>query len=79
MKTLRITGLMVLFCSLFLLTSCFDDDTTLGTGTISEITIDSTSIAEVYNIDKNETLVINPVVSQTNPDKPLSYTWEMEL
>lgn len=67
--------------SLFILTfaSCFEDETTLGTGAISEIVIDSTSIKQVYNINKNETLTISPVISQTNREKEVSYTWEIEL
>lgn len=59
------------------LVSCFKDDTTLGTGAISEIKIDS--ICEVYNINQNDTLVINPTVTQTNQPKELTYTWEIEL
>ena len=61
------------------LASCFSDETTLGNQPISEIIIDSTSIEKVYNIDKNETLVISPAVSQTNGDKELAYTWEINL
>lgn len=61
------------------LASCFSDETTLGNQPISEIVIDSTSIEKVYNIDKNETLVISPAVSQTNGEKELAYTWEINL
>lgn len=59
--------------------SCFDDETTLGNRPISEIVIDSTSIQQVYNINKNETLTISPIVSQTTREKELSYTWEINL
>ena len=61
------------------LTSCFEDETTMGTGAISEIVIDSTSIQKVYNINKNETLTITPVISQTNKEKDVTYTWEINL
>ena len=61
------------------LTSCFEDETTMGTGAISEILIDSTSIQKVYNINKNETLIITPVISQTNKEKDVTYTWEINL
>ena len=61
------------------LTSCFEDETTMGTGAISEIVIDSTSIQQVYNINKNETLTITPVISQTNKEKDVTYTWEINL
>lgn len=58
--------------------SCAKDDTTLGGNPISEITIDEGSIQPQYNVSKNETLVINPIISQTLPGKELSYEWEVE-
>ena len=60
-----------------MLTSCVDDDTTLADKALSEIIIDATTIDEVYNIDKNEVLRIAPKISQTNKEKPLTYTWEV--
>ena len=62
-----------------ILVSCFEDETTLGNRPISEIIIDSTSIQQVYNINKNDTLIISPNISQTVRDKALSYTWEIDL
>ena len=59
--------------------SCFKDDTTLGTGAISEILIDSTSINEVYNINQYDTLRITPNITQTNQEKEITYTWEINL
>ena len=70
---------LVAFACLTTLTSCFEDETTIGNGAISEIVIDSTSISRVYNINKNQTLVINPRVSQQNGDKQLNYIWEINL
>lgn len=61
------------------LTSCFSDDTTLGINPISEIVIDSTTISSVYNISKNDTLVITPRISQTLDAQEVSYTWEINL
>ena len=61
------------------LISCFKDDTTLGINPISEIVIDSTSIHEVYNINKNDTLVITPCISQTGDVLDVFYTWEIDL
>lgn len=61
------------------LSSCFEDETTMGNRPISEIIIDSTSIQAVYNINKNETCTISPVVSQTSGEKELTYTWEINL
>ncbi len=60
------------------LVACFSDGTTDATRPLSHITIES-GIDSIYNIDKNSTLVIEPVVSQSNKQKPLSYTWEINL
>lgn len=60
------------------LTACFSDDTTMGNNPISEIVIDESTIKSVYNINKNETLTITPVISQTNVDKDVTYTWEID-
>lgn len=68
----------VLILSLVLLiSSCFEDKSTEAVRPISEITI--SAIDSVYNIDKNETLVITPLINQTNKQKELSYTWEINL
>lgn len=57
--------------------SCVKDDSTDGTGAISEILIEEGSIQDLYDIDKNQVLTITPKCKQTNMDKPLSYTWEI--
>lgn len=67
-----------MLCVLAAFTSCFKDDTTEGTGVISEITIDESTVKEQYDIDKNETLTISPKVTQTDGSKPLTYTWEID-
>ena len=69
MKLKNILAIALLATSL---SSCFDDETTLGNHPISEIVIDSTSIQQVYNINKNETLTISPIVSQTTHEKELT-------
>lgn len=68
--------------------SCFDDETTLDTRRISEITIDTLTLVKdygmdenkIYNLDKNEvfTLDITKYVSQTDNSLPLSYEWDMD-
>lgn len=65
--------------SMTLTTSCFDDDTTEGTRPLSEISITQGTILETYDLEKNDTLIIAPKVTQTNKQKPLSYTWEIDL
>lgn len=70
--------LTILFTLFFV--SCFEDETTIADMTsLSEITIKEGSIKAVYNINKNETLVISPELSQSNKEKPLKYTWEIDL
>ncbi len=74
---MRLRHLFVVVAITASLVSCFKDDTTLGTGAISEIMVDS--ISEVYNINQNDTLIITPYITQTNHPKEISYTWEMDL
>ena len=67
-----------LLLPLFLLTSCFSDDTTIGDRPLSEIVIDEASMQEVYDINKNETLTVTPRFAQTNGEKPVTTTWEID-
>ena len=57
--------------------SCFKDESTDAVNPISEIIIDESGLEKVYNIAKNDILVIAPTVTQTNKELPLSYTWEL--
>ncbi len=68
----------LMLLGIFFLTSCISDETTLGDGVISVIKIDKASIQEEYNIEKNEVLVINPVVKQEGLERELTYTWEID-
>ncbi len=71
-------NILLISCLFAVFASCSRDDTTNGTGAISEITIDESSLKAVYDIDKNETLTITPNVTQSMSGKPLAYTWEIE-
>lgn len=77
--TIRLRYILILSVIATSFVSCFKDDTTLGTGAISEILIDSTSINEVYNINQYDTLRITPNITQTNQEKEIIYTWEINL
>ena len=68
---------IIYLLSLTLLASCFKDETTHATGAISEISIIEGSVKDVYDIDKNETLVITPRVAQTNKEKKVTFIWEV--
>lgn len=72
-------NIIFLLFAVFALTACVDDESTDATRPLSEIVITEGSVREVYNINKNETLTITPQVIQTNKQKALSYTWEIEL
>ena len=58
--------------------SCFEDESTFPTNPIAEIMIDTSSIEKVYNLPKNDSLIINPVVTQKNKQLPLTYEWELD-
>lgn len=75
---MKILKWCLLLAIVSMMTACFSDDTTDATRPLSHITIES-GIDSIYNIDKNTTLVIEPVVSQSNKAKPLTYTWEIDL
>ena len=62
----------------FTLASCFEDESTDATNPIAEITIDESNLQKVYNINKNDSLVITPIVTQKNKELPLSYAWELD-
>lgn len=61
-----------------LLVSCYKDDTTADTRVLSEIGVVFNEVkAPVFNIDKNEVLTIDPVISQTENQKDLKFQWEI--
>lgn len=68
---------------LFILTalffvSCFTDESTDTFIPISDIFIDEGSLEKIYDIQKNDSLVIEPIVTQTDETLPLSYAWELD-
>ncbi len=75
MKSLKYFLLLLTFP---LLVACFEDKTTAADKPLSNITIEH-GIDTLYNIYKFDTLVIEPVITQDYMDKPLSYTWEINL
>ena len=69
--------LAIVFFSLVLI-SCYKDHSTLDTRALSEIQVSFNGISSpVVNIDKNETLTIDPAISQTEEDLPLTYEWQV--
>jgi len=58
--------------------SCYKDNTTLDTNTLSEIEIVFNEIkSPIINMDKNEVLTIDPVITQPNLEKGATYEWEV--
>ena len=75
---MKIFKWLLLLVSLPLFVACLKDNTTPADKPLSNITIEQ-GIDSVYNIYKFDTLYIRPVITQENVDKPLSYTWEIDL
>lgn len=61
-----------------LMAACFSDESTDATKQLSTIVIES-GIDSIYNIGKNDTILITPVISQDNEEKELRYVWEVDL
>lgn len=68
---------ILLFLAVSVLASCFEDKSTDAINPLSTIIVES-GIDSVYNLEKNEVLVIKPVISQENTPKELKYTWEID-
>ena len=75
---MRISKFCLMSLLSLLLLSCFSDKSTDAIRPLSEITIVS-GIESVYNIEKNETIKIDPVVTQVFNENELQYTWEINL
>ena len=75
---MKIFKWLLLLAALPLFVACFEDKTTFAEKPLSNITIEQ-GIDTLYNIYKFDTLVIAPIVTQENVDKPLTYTWEVNL
>lgn len=75
MKIFKWLSVLVL---LPMLVACFSDKTTDATNPISDIIIEQ-GIDTLYNIHQHDTLLIKPVITQKGENKPLSYTWEIDL
>ena len=75
---IRYCNILLLATAMTTLAACFSDDTTTADRQLSEIFIDPSSVKEVYDINKNETLVVNPVFTQSNQQKEVTTTWEID-
>ena len=75
---MKINKYFLLAIATFAFVSCFKDESTDATNPIAEITIDESSMAKIYNINKNDSLIISPRVTQSKEKElPLSYVWEL--
>ncbi len=68
----------IVFC-LLCAAACFEDESTMDTVRISEITIDTLKIQKVYNVDQHEELSIptKDIVSESEAQLPLRYEWDL--
>lgn len=58
--------------------ACNNDDTTYDTVEIPEINIDTTLLQKEYNRELNQTLTIDPQITQTGNELPLTYEWQVD-
>lgn len=73
MNMKNILHTILYFALLFCYQACIEDDSTLPTKEISEITIET--VSDTINLDYGYELVYDPEVSQTMEDMELSYEW----
>jgi len=58
--------------------SCYKDDTTQDTRVLSEVGVVFSEIKDpIVNMDKNQVLTVDPVITQTEKEKELKYQWEV--
>ena len=62
---MKINKYFLLAIATFAFVSCFEDESTDATNPIAEITIDESSMEKVYNINKNDSLIIIPRITQS--------------
>jgi hypothetical protein len=75
MKVIKLFSYILL--STLILTSCIKDDSTAGVNPISVIS-STQQIDTLFSVDRWDTLhIAAPAVTQTNTEKPLSYSWEI--
>ena len=61
-----------------LLLSCYKDNTSIGTNQITELKISFPNVTgSEVNMEKNEPLTIDPVITQDGADKPMTYEWQV--
>ncbi len=58
--------------------ACIEDDSTEAVKPISEIAVVDGTVQSEYNIHTLEKLVITPKITQTNEQKPVTYSWEID-
>ena len=78
LSIMKISKYILFTLAALTLASCFEDDSTFATNPIAEITIDESNLQKVYNINKNDSLIITPIVTQQNKELSLSYAWELD-
>ena len=64
--------------TLFGLVSCYDDDSSLGTKDVGDITIGPLEDASIISYSGNK-LIREPEIETTYPDDQLTYAWKVLL
>lgn len=76
MKTLKY--IFFLF-AVFSITACFEDESTVDTVRISEITIDTSKIEKIINIDQYDTVRIPLTEYSSQTEQPLELSYESDI
>lgn len=75
---MKVNKYILLAFAVLALASCYEDKSTGATLPLSDIFISEEGLQKVYNINKNDTLVIEPIITQAHEELELSYTWELD-
>ena len=78
LSNMKTSKYILLALAILSFASCYRDESTDATLPIAEIFIDESNLEKEYNIQKNDTLIIKPVITQSNEALPLSYKWELD-
>ena len=71
---MKVNKYILLAFAVLALASCYEDKSTGATLPLSDIFISEEGLQKVYNINKNDTLVIEPIITQAHEELELSYT-----
>lgn len=76
---MNLSKYFTLFFLVAIIMSCYKDNSTVDTLVLSDIDVVIDNLeSEVIDIEKNETLTIDPLVKQSGKEWPLTYEWQID-